>query len=60
MAMVATLSGVLERVLVTLVVAASIRAYDENMEYFKGSENTTFDKLTIWIAGSEIEHYVGE
>ena len=45
----------------SLVFALIRAAYSEDMSYFKqGSENTTFDKLTLWIAGSEIEHLVGK
>ena len=57
--MAAIVKHLLEHLLFAAVMAA-ICAHDDNMVYFKGSENMTFDTLTMWIAGSEIEHYVGE
>ena len=33
---------------------------EQEMYFVKNAENMTFERLTIWIAGHEIEQYVGK
>ena len=44
------------------VMLSGLRAQKEEQPLYsvKSEESMTFEKLTIWIAGHEIEQYVGE